>query len=70
MVKCRKNEENGDCSDENCRRYQARIITEKQLAPHLDEGWSLVKELRSGKIVVKRLLHASKQTPKRNPITA
>lgn len=56
MVKYRKNEENGDCSDGNCKRYETRIITEKQIVPHLDEGWNLVKELKSGKIVVKRLL--------------
>ena len=56
MVKYRKNEENGDCSDGNCGRYETKIVTEKELVPHLDEGWNLVKELKSGKIVVKRLM--------------
>jgi hypothetical protein len=56
MVKYRKNDEKDDCSDGNCRKFETRIVTEKELVPHLDEGWDLVKELRSGKIVVKRLL--------------
>jgi integrase len=56
MVKYRKNDEEDDCNDGNCRKYERRIVTEKELVPHLDEGWDLVKELRSGRIVVKRLL--------------
>ena len=54
MVKYRKNDEKDDCSNGNCRRYETRIVTEKELVPHLDEGWDLVKELRSGKIVMRR----------------
>jgi integrase len=54
MVKYRKNDERDDCSNGNCRKYETRIVTEKELVPRLDEGWDLVKELRSGKIVIKR----------------
>jgi len=60
IVKYRKNDEEEDCSDGNCIKYETKIVTEKQLVPHLDEGWNLVKELKSGKIVVKRLLHTRK----------
>jgi len=56
MVKYHKNDEEDDCNDGNCRKYETRIVTEKKLLPHLDEGWDLVKELISGKIVLKRLL--------------
>jgi hypothetical protein len=56
MVKYRRPEETDDCENGNCRRYETRIVTEKELVPHLDEDWDLVKELRSGKIVIKRAL--------------
>jgi len=56
MVKYRKNDEKDDCSDGNCRRYETKIVTENELLTYLDEGWDLVKELKSGKIVVKRVL--------------
>lgn len=32
------------------------MINEKELLPYLDEGWNIVKELRNGKIVVRRKL--------------
>ena len=56
MAKYRKDDEKDDLSDEKRRRYETRIVTEKELVSHLDKGWVLVKELRSGKIVVKRSL--------------
>ena len=56
MAKFRKDDEKADCSDGKCRKYETRIVAEKELVSHLDRGWALVKELRSGKIVVKRLL--------------
>jgi hypothetical protein len=56
MVQYRKNDEKDDCSDGNCRRYETKIVTENELLTYLDEGWDLVKELKSGKIVVKRVL--------------
>jgi hypothetical protein len=56
MVKYRKNDEKDDCSDGNCRRYETEIVTENELLAHLDEGWDLVKELKSGKIVIRREL--------------
>jgi hypothetical protein len=56
MVKYRKNDEKDDCGDGNCRRHETKIVTENELLTYLDEGWDLVKELKSGKIVIKREL--------------
>jgi hypothetical protein len=50
-----KEEKNGD-NHNNSRRYETKLVTEKELVPHLDEGWDIVKELSDGKIVVRRPL--------------
>ncbi|UCD73616.1 MAG: hypothetical protein JSW01_02970, partial [Candidatus Bathyarchaeota archaeon] len=34
--------------------YKYKILTEKELCKHLDEGWDLVKEMSNGKLVVRR----------------
>jgi len=34
--------------------YKYKILTEKELVQHLDEGWDLLKELSNGKLVVRR----------------
>jgi hypothetical protein len=54
IVKYRKNDEKDDCSGGNCKRYETKIVTENKLLTHLDEGWNLVKELKSGRIIIKR----------------
>jgi hypothetical protein len=54
IVKHRKNDEKDDCGDGNCRTYETKIVTENKLLTHLDEGWDLVKELKSGRIIIKR----------------
>jgi len=46
-----RTETNGNGPNE---RYETKLITEKQLVSHLQEGWEIVRELRSGKIVVER----------------
>jgi phage anti-repressor protein len=34
---------------------ESKLITEEELCEHINDGWELVKELSSGKIVVKKL---------------
>jgi len=34
--------------------YQTRIVSEEELVPLLDQGWDVVRELASGKIIVRR----------------
>jgi len=45
---------NGD----NSRRYETKLVTEKELVDHLNDGWEIVKELSSGKIIIKRPLNS------------
>jgi hypothetical protein len=54
IVKHRKNDEKDDCGDADCRRYETKIVTENKLLTHLDEGWNLVKELKSGRIIIRK----------------
>lgn len=37
--------------------YETRIVGEKELIPLLDQGWDVVRELASGKIIVRRPNH-------------
>jgi integrase len=37
--------------------YETRIVTEEELVPLLDEGWEVIRELASGKIIVRRSNH-------------
>jgi hypothetical protein len=34
--------------------FQTRIISEQELVPLLDQGWEVIRELASGKIIVRR----------------
>jgi len=43
---------------ENNRRYETKLVTEKELVDHLNDGWEIVKELSSGKIIIKRPLNS------------
>lgn len=36
------------------RKTQVKLVSEKELVTYLEMGWEIVKELRSGKIVIKR----------------
>lgn len=38
------------------KRYESKLVGENELLPYLDEGWDVVKELRNGKIVIRREL--------------
>jgi len=48
-------DENGsiDC-DNNCKRYESRLVEENELLSYLDKGWEMIKELRNGKIVIRQ----------------
>ena len=35
--------------------YETRIVLEEELVPYLNEGWDIVKELNSGKLVIRRM---------------
>ena len=39
-----------------CERYESKLVTEEKLTSHINQGWDLVKELSSGKILIKRTL--------------
>ena len=51
-IKKRKQEEDSN----NHSKYQSRIANEKELVPLIDDGWEIVKELKNGKLVVRREL--------------
>ncbi len=42
-----------DCNG-NCARYESKLIGEEELVRYLNEGWEIVRELNSGRIVVRR----------------
>ena len=44
-------------SEENNHRYETKLVTEEELVEYLNQGWDIVKELSSGKIVVRRPLN-------------
>jgi integrase len=62
MAKPRDPDEADDCPNGNCRKCETKIVPENELVPHLDEGWDMVKELKSGKIVIKRGLQLESPT--------
>jgi len=55
MVKYKEGVSN-DCNSSNCKIYESKIVSEEELIPYLDEGWDVVKELKNGKIVIRRIL--------------
>lgn len=40
--------------DNNCKQYESKLVGENELLRYLDEGWGVVRELRNGKIIVRR----------------
>lgn len=54
MIKHRKEDEPTDCGNGNCRQYETKIVSEKQLLQYLDQGWDIVKELKNTKMVIRR----------------
>jgi hypothetical protein len=49
--KKRKTEE-----DDNIRKYQSRIVTEKEVVPLINDNWEIIKELKNGKLIVRKEL--------------
>lgn len=56
MVKNRKKKGPTDCKNGHCARFETKIVTEKQLLPYLNDGWDLVRELHSRRLIVRRSL--------------
>jgi hypothetical protein len=46
--------ENGNNS---CKPYSSKVIAEDELAPYVEEGWEIVRELSNGRYLVKRPNH-------------
>jgi hypothetical protein len=40
----------------NHKKYESKIVEEKELLSHIDDGWEIVKELKSGKLAIRRIL--------------
>lgn len=50
-------DENGsfNCNN-NCKRYESKLVNEGELLPYLDDGWDIIKEFKNSKIVIRREL--------------
>ncbi|MHA1834109.1 MAG: tyrosine-type recombinase/integrase [Candidatus Baldrarchaeia archaeon] len=56
-VKVKEDTKNLDTNtNNNCKKYESKVVSEDELLPYLDEGWDVVKELSNGKIVIRRPL--------------
>ncbi len=55
-TKHKKQNQTTNCQKSNSSTSETKIVTESQLLPHLNNGWSLVRELKSGKLVIRRNL--------------
>jgi len=52
MVRQREGEE--DCG--NHKKYESKIVDEKDLLSYIDEGWEIIRELKDGKLAIRREL--------------
>jgi integrase len=52
----RRTAHNGGTPIKDCP-YETRIVGEKELVPFLDQGWDVVRELTSGRIIIRRANH-------------
>jgi hypothetical protein len=52
MVKLREKDEDGN----NHKKYESKMVDEKELLSHIDDGWEIVKELKDGKLAIRREL--------------
>jgi len=43
----------------NGKPYSSKIISEQDLAPHVEDGWEIIRELRSGKFLVRKPNHTN-----------
>jgi len=53
----REQEKQEDCEEHA--RYQSRIVDERRLLPYIEGGWEIVKELRNGKLAIRRAIRLS-----------
>lgn len=56
MIKNSKKKGPTDCKNGHCAKFETKIVTEKQLLPYLNDGWDLVRELHSRRLIVRRSL--------------
>ncbi|MEM2780864.1 MAG: hypothetical protein QW791_08385 [Candidatus Bathyarchaeia archaeon] len=49
----KENSENEDC-EYYTNECESKIVTEKELISYLNSGWDIIKELKNGKIVIRR----------------
>jgi len=54
LVKYR--EKSIDCVNDDCQKYESKIVHEEELLPYLNEGWDIVKELKGRKVIIRRKL--------------
>jgi integrase len=52
MVKYRREEKDSD----DHKKYESKIVGEKELLSHIDNGWEIIKEMKNGKLAVRREL--------------
>jgi hypothetical protein len=49
----RKRRRNNEGCD-NHKKYESKIIEEQELVSHIDEGWEIIRELKGGKLIIRR----------------
>ncbi len=52
IVKYKREEKDYD----NHKKYESKIVDEKKLLSHIDDGWEIVKEMKNGKLAIRREL--------------
>jgi len=62
-IELRKIKHKEESKDEDCepdsKIFESKIITENELIQHLNSGWDIVKELKNGKIIIRRKVNQS-----------
>jgi hypothetical protein len=61
-IKLKEKSENEDC-EHNPKKFENKIVNENELIQHLNRGWNIVKELKNGKIVIRRSYNNIKRKP-------
>ena len=60
MVRYGEKNVSDDCDGDNCRIYESKIVSEDELLDYVSWGWEIIKELRDGKIVVRKRINNRK----------
>jgi len=61
-IKLKEKSENEDC-EYNPKKFENKIVNENELIQHLNRGWNIVKELKNGKIIIKRKVNRESINP-------